>query len=188
MARPIGKNATLAPRAIAPATSVARVATGGADRSYQRLLDHAAIREGLDRYFYAIDSGKFALFREVFTEDAIADYAGGNLKLRGWRGIMEGMRDIVRGIPAASSNHFITSTQIRVRGDTAKSDTFGAIFVHKAAGKGAHGTVSALGVRYRDEWVRGPKGWRIRYRLHTRLWTCEGMPAGVAAKAAPRRR
>lgn len=162
--------------------------SGAASRRIRRLADEAEIRAGLEHYFYAIDAGKFSQFREVFTEDSIADYAGGRLKLRGWGGIMAGMREIVRGIPAASSNHFITSAHIRVAGDAAKSDTFGAIFVHKVNASSGQGMLSAMGVRYRDEWVRGPKGWRIRYRLHNRLWTCDDLPAGVAAKLAPRSR
>jgi hypothetical protein len=155
---------------------------GAADRRMQRLADQAEIREGLERYFYAIDAGRYALFRKVFTDDARADYAGGKLKLRGWRGIMEGMRAILRGMRNSSSNHFITATEISVKGDTAVSDTFGAIFVTQ--GGGVARTLTAMGVRYRDDWVRGREGWRIRYRRHDRLWTCEDLPAGVVAKVA----
>lgn len=149
--------------------------------------DRLEIREGLERYFYAIDAGRYALFSRVFTDDAKADYAGGKLKLEGCRGIMEGMRSVIRSMPKAASNHFITGADIVVRGDTATSDTFGAIFVHKQP-KEEVPVLSAMGVRYRDRWVRTVRGWRIHYRRHDRLWTCEGIPAGVAAKIVPGRR
>jgi hypothetical protein len=151
------------------------------------LADSMEIREGLERYFYAVDAGRYALFRRVFAEDAKADYAGGKLKLKGARGIADAMRSIIRGMPKVSSNHFITGTDIVVRGDTATSDTFGAIFTHTQP-KGQAPVLTAMGVRYRDRWVRTVKGWRITYRRHDRLWTCEGIPAGVAAKAVPARR
>lgn len=155
-----------------------------ADLRRQRAsADRLEIREGLERYFYAIDAGRYALFNRVFTDDAKADYAGGRLKLEGCRGIMEGMRSVIRGMPKAASNHFITGADIVVRGDTATSDTFGAIFVHKQP-KGEPPVLSAMGVRYRDRWVRTARGWRIQYRRHDRLWTCEGIPAGLVAKAA----
>ena len=98
---------------------------------------------------------------------------------------MEGMRGIVRGMPNVSSNHFITATEITVRGGTASSDTFGAIFVSQ--GRGAARMLTAMGVRYRDDWVHSDGGWRIRYRRHDRLWTCDGIPAAVAAAVKPQR-
>ena len=151
------------------------------------LADRMEIREGLERYFYAVDAGRYALFRQVFSEDAKADYTGGKLRLRGARGIMEGMRSIIRGMPKASSNHFITGTDIVVKGDSATSDTFGAIFVHTQP-KGQAPVLTAMGVRYRDRWVRTAKGWRISYRRHDRLWTCEGIQAGLLQKVAAKRR
>ncbi len=50
-------------------------------------------------------------------------------------------------------------------------------------GGGAAGTVISRGLRYKDDWVRTPQGWRIRYRLHTRTWNFETLavppaPAG----------
>lgn len=151
------------------------------------LADRLDIREGLERYFYAVDAGRYALFRRVFAEDAVADYAGGKLKLKGALGIMQGMRSIIRGMPRVSSNHFITGTDIVVKGDTATSDTFGAIFAHTQP-KGQAPVLTAMGVRYRDRWVRTAKGWRITYRRHDRLWTCEGIQAGVLEKVAATRR
>lgn len=150
-------------------------------------VDRFEIREGLERYFYAVDAGRYALFRQVFSEDAKADYAGGKLRLQGARGIMEGMRGIIRGMPKASSNHFITGTDIVVKGDSATSDTFGAIFVQTQP-KGQAPVLNAMGVRYRDRWVRTAKGWRINYRRHDRLWTCEGIQAGLLQTVAVTRR
>ena len=154
--------------------------TASETRALRMLLDQSAIRDVIELYNYSLDAGKFREFRNIFTSDARADYAGGLLKYSGWQGIMKGMRDNLRTGKISSSNHFITSVSIRVTGDTAKSDTF-AVAVGETKGKpDGSGAVVSLGLRYRDEWIRGAKGWRISYRLHTRSWKFETAVAAAA--------
>ena len=144
-------------------------------RALRLLLDQSAIREAIDRYFYCVDSRTFKAFSSVFTADSKSDYSGGLVRYEGWKGVMKGIDDTLRGGAISSSNHFTTSTRIRVQtgGDTASSDTHAGVFLMSEHGQGAAGTVIARGLRYKDEWVRTAQGWRIRYRLHTRTWTLE---------------
>jgi hypothetical protein len=159
-------------------------------KAVRALLDQAAIREVIDRYFYCVDSGTMSDFDQVFTPDAKADYNGGQVKFNSWREVRDGMAGNLRSWNASSGNHFTTSTRIIVKGDTAKADTHAAVFLMTERGQGLSGTIMARGLRYQDDLVRTPDGWRIKYRLHHRSWNFEtlGTPPSLGQAAKPARR
>lgn len=169
----------------------ARTAAGlsaGEARALRRLLDEAAIRAVIDDYFHCVDSRTLQGLKRVFTDDARYDFSGGLVRYDGWKGTAKGLEGTLRGGSISSSNHFASSTRIRVRGDTASSDTHAVVFLMSERSNGGAGTVISRGLRYKDEWVRTRQGWRVAYRLHARTWTAETLavpptlPAGKRAR------
>ena len=151
-------------------------------RALRVLMDKAAIREALENYYHAIDAHHVNDLTHIFTPDAKIDFSGGLVKYVGGRGMAKGIQDILKGGGISSSNHFSTSTRVSVSGDTAKSDSVSAVFLMSERAGGGTGTVIVRGLRYRDEWIRTPAGWRIRYRLHTRGWAFETLAVRPDAK------
>jgi hypothetical protein len=142
-------------------------------RALRVMMDKAAIRETLENYYHAIDAHHLNDLNNVFTPDAKIDFSGGLVKYVGGKGMIKGIQDILKGGGISSSNHFSTSTRVSVSGDTAKTDSVSAVFLMSERAGGGTGTVIVRGLRYRDEWIRTPAGWRIHYRLHTRGWAYE---------------
>ncbi len=156
-------------------------------RALRRLLDESAIRDVLDLYFHCVDSRTLAGLRGVFTDDARYDFSGGLVRYTGWKATAKGLEGTLSGGAISSSNHFTSSTRIRVSGDTATSDTHAVVFLMSERADGAAGTVISRGLRYKDEWVRTPRGWRISYRLHNRTWTAEAIAVRPVVPGKPRR-
>ena len=157
-------------------------------RALRRLLDEAAIREVLEYYFYCVDSRTLRGLESVFTADSKYDFSGGLVRYEGWKGAAKGLEGTLRGGGISSSNHLTTSTRIRIRGDTATSDSHGLVFLMSEREGGAAGTVISRGLRYKDDWLRTAQGWRIRYRLHTRSWNFETLavpPLPFKGRAKP---
>ena len=156
-------------------------------RALRRLLDESAIRDALELYFHCVDSRTLAGLRGVFTDDARYDFSGGLVRYTGWKGTAKGLEGTLRGGAISSSNHFTSSTRIRVSGDTATSDTHAVVFLMSERADGAAGTVISRGLRYKDEWVRTSQGWRIGYRLHNRTWTAEAIAVRSVVPGKSRR-
>ncbi len=127
--------------------------------------DLSLIQQVLVRYANAIDELDFDALSMVFTPDARASYGGGP-----W---LEGVEAIVAYISPlqnlAASFHFMGNMQIDVDGDRARSTT--RSLTHLIA---ADGVLHARALRYRDQLVRTPVGWRISERVHTAQWMWEG--------------
>ncbi|MBM3345313.1 MAG: nuclear transport factor 2 family protein [Betaproteobacteria bacterium] len=162
--------------------------SAGERRALRRLLDEAAIRSVIDDYFHCVDSRTLNGLGRVFTEDVRYDFSGGLVRYDGWKGTARGLENTLRGGSISSSNHFASSVRIRVRGDTAVSDTHAVVFLMSERSNGGAGTVISRGLRYKDEWVRTPRGWRIAYRLHARTWTAETLAVPPAAPPGKRMR
>ena len=123
--------------------------------------DRAAIRELLLRYARAVDARDLDVVQACFTPDA--DYRGA---------LASGtVADALVALPEAmgryrATRHAITSLTVDIDGDTARSS---------ADCTAQHwlpdGRCRTVGVRYHDELVRGPDGWRVARRDVERLWT-----------------
>jgi hypothetical protein len=157
-------------------------------RALRRLLDEAAIREVLEVYFHCVDSRTLGGLRAVFTDDAKYDFSGGLVRYIGWKGAANGLDATLKGGSISSSNHYTTSTRIKVSGDTATSDTHAMVVLMSERGNGAAGTAITRGLRYKDQWVRTARGWRIVHRQHNRTWTYESLAVRPAAPAGGRKR
>jgi ketosteroid isomerase-like protein len=116
--------------------------------------DREAIRELLLRYARGVDARDLALVRSCFVPGAA------------YRGALASgtIADALDALPAAMSRytatrHAITAQSLDIEGDTARSS---------ADCTAQHwlpdGSCRTVSVRYDDELVRGPAGWRISRR------------------------
>jgi 3-phenylpropionate/cinnamic acid dioxygenase small subunit len=127
----------------------------------QEIDDRIAIRELLLRYARGVDARDLALVASCFTPDA------------GYRGALAcgTIGDALAALPGAmgryaATRHLITGQVIELDGDVARSNA-----ECTAQHWLPNGDCRTVGVRYRDDLVRGPEGWRITRREVEELWT-----------------
>jgi ketosteroid isomerase-like protein len=123
--------------------------------------DRTAIRELLLRYARGVDARDASLVASCFTADAA--YRGA-LAAGTITDALTALGDAMRRYRA--TRHAITAQEVEVDGDSARS---------QADCTAQHwlpdGSSRTVAVRYHDDLVRGPDGWRIRRREVERLWT-----------------
>jgi ketosteroid isomerase-like protein len=127
----------------------------------QEIDDRVSIRELLLRYVRAVDARDLGLVASCFTPDA------------GYRGALAAgtIADALAALPAAmarytATRHTITGQSVEIDGDTAHSSA-DCTAQHWLPDGGCR----TVGVRYRDDLVRGADGWRITRRDVEHLWT-----------------
>ena len=126
--------------------------------------DRLEIMELLARYARGVDTKDWALWRDVFTEDAHVDYrsAGG----------VEGDRETVAQwleaslAPFPMTQHYITNVEIELDGDTARVR---AMFYNPMRFPGAE-DLSYCGGWYHHRMVRTPRGWRSQDLREENNW------------------
>lgn len=137
---------------------------------WQRLADEQAISALLYRYARAVDTKDWALYRSVFTDDAVIDYtsAGG----------IAGSRDEVADWLAAAftaipvSMHYITNIEIlELGGDHARVR---AMFYNPMQLPGSD-EPSYFGGNYHHDLVRTESGWRSAGLVEETRWRA-GLP------------
>jgi hypothetical protein len=151
----------------------------------QYLLDRAAIRDLLLRYFQGLDRCDPAQVRTCFTDDVQAHYDH-RPPARGIEEMMRGFRTFKR-IPESKlkmTTHFMGNLNITLlQGDVAETETNAIAFlVETDAGADI---VSMRSLRYLDRMRRQENGWRISDRIHTLDWSCQ-VPANFALTLADR--
>lgn len=130
----------------------------------QRIGDELAITALLNSYARAVDTKDWALYRSVFTEDAVIDYSSA--------GAIAGSRDEVADWLSAGfaaigmSMHYITNIEPTIDGDTARVR---AMFYNPMQLPGVDG-LSYCGGYYHHELVRSPDGWRSRSLREENVW------------------
>ena len=153
--------------------------TGPSDdiRTQQKVFDQAAIRDVLEKYFYGLDRRDFAALADCFTSDAYGEYDGGKTIHVGREAIIEALRGITQ---FTFSTHLPGSTMIDVDRDRAKTETTGVAFLVVDEG-GDKGRILVRGLRYIDDFVKTPEGWRICHRVHIPIWQYEvvSVPPGL---------
>jgi len=133
------------------------------------LADREAIRELLHRYALAVDRKQIDAVASCFTPDCAYEGALGTGT------IGHALRALELAFERyARTMHMIGTQELRIDGDTAHVETY-CVAYHVRMG-GGHLTV---GVRYLDDLVRGPDGWRIHRRVVRSDWTRDE-PAGPA--------
>ena len=127
------------------------------------LGDRQAIRDLVTRYACAIDRRDFDAVGACFTPDAETDYT----YFKGPIGeVLEKIRAGVGGF--AMTMHVLGNHLAEVHGDAATSETY-AVCYHRRAGV-PDGAQLVVAMRYLDDLVRTPEGWRIRQRRATVEW------------------
>lgn len=135
----------------------------------RKLLDQTAIRDVIGLYFYGLDRRDFVALAACFTSDANGEYFGGKTVLVGRDAIIEALRPITQ---FKFSTHLIGNMTIKVDGDRAKADTNAVAFL-VVDNDGGKGRILVRGLRYLDDLVQGPDGWRISHRVHIPNWQYE---------------
>lgn len=138
--------------------------------SADAMKDEAQIRWLIERYYVAIDAKDADLMRSCFTEDAKVVYHDGE----GDREIRLGNRDEVLAYLTAGtawngpSIHALSSTHVRSTHGVMESTSFAVAYLD------VKGKVLVRGLRYNDQFEKGPDGWRIRRRSHKAIWQFNG--------------
>ncbi|MGU3503237.1 nuclear transport factor 2 family protein [Mycobacterium sp. C31M] len=116
--------------------------------------DTPEIANLLTRYCRAVDSGKWALYRSLFTDDAHVDYSAAGL-------VVGSVDEAVAYLGRTSISvgmHYVTNIEATVDGDTA--DVIAMWF--NAVGLPGKDSTSFFGGRWHDTLVRADEGWRIQ--------------------------
>jgi ketosteroid isomerase-like protein len=133
----------------------------------QELSDHQEITQLLYRYGYAIDARDVGALADIFTPDAIVDYAvpGGAAlafpELQAW------LTDALASFRA--TQHAMASPLVTLAGDTAEAST-NVIATHVQVSHDGHEVAPVLHGVYRDRLARTPAGWRITHRRLKAIW------------------
>ncbi|MFV9634946.1 nuclear transport factor 2 family protein [Mycobacterium neumannii] len=111
------------------------------------------------RYATAIDSRRYSLLTEVFTDDAQVDYG----EIGQWTGGVEVAEFMAAAhVMAAHTMHRITNQAVDINGDSATLRTYVDALILLEDGTGAN----PVGY-YDDQAVRTADGWRIARRSYT---------------------
>ena len=129
--------------------------------------DRGAIVETLYLYARAIDAKDFALLDRVFTPDAIIHYdvPGGTRLPYG---------EMVAWLKNALSmfrmtQHVVTNPIVERHGSRTRSAAY-LTATHEQVGLDGRKTLFVDHGIYKDDWVKGPDGWRIRARRLQRFF------------------
>ena len=125
------------------------------------MSDHDDIVDLTVRYATAIDSRRYGLLTEVFTEDAMVDYG----EIGQWAGGAEIAQFMERAhVFAAHTLHRVTNQAVAIDGDSATVRTYVDALILLEDGSGAN----PVGY-YDDIAVRTAAGWRISRRAYTSI-------------------
>jgi 3-phenylpropionate/cinnamic acid dioxygenase small subunit len=131
----------------------------------QKVSDELEIASLLNKYARGVDTKDWALYRSVFTEDAVIDYSSATPIV----GSPQEVADMLSAGFAmiAWSMHYITNVELlEYDGDTA---TVRAMFYNPMQLPGMP-EVSTCGGYYHHEMVRTADGWRSRSLREENLW------------------
>jgi hypothetical protein len=122
------------------------------------LLDLAA------RYADAVDRRDFALLDAVFLPDGVLDTG---------RGVRDGLIEILAAMEGLrryeATAHVLGQQLADAAGDGARGVTY--CTAHHLADRDGSRTDTVMHIRYHDDFVRTPDGWRIRHRRLELQWT-----------------
>lgn len=127
--------------------------------------DQAAVVAVLHRYALACDERDFDGIRACFTPDARAEYSGVRLR-PGVGHVVEHLRAL-EAFPL--TQHVVGTAVVEVSGARARATSYATAHIVRPVGDGYE--VLHRGLRYDDELVWTPGGWRIRDRVHQALWS-----------------
>lgn len=132
------------------------------------LLDESAIRSVIARYAHHVDARSIPDIADCFVEDACFEGADGSVRAVGRAAISEFFEaafSTPRLAPPAASTQLMSNTVVDLDGDVAHAETQAlALLASRAEG------LVSRGLRYSDDLIRTPIGWRIAHRIHRCEW------------------
>lgn len=156
------------------------------DKDVRRLLDQAAIRELLGRYFHGLDRADYDEVRSCFTDDVVAQYDD-RPGVRGIEAIMGSFKTFRRMKDGSMriTTHFMGNLNfLSLEGNIAETETNAIAFlVHND--ETPAGQVAVRGLRYLDRLVHADGQWKIAVRRHTLDWSFQA-PADFSLAFAQR--
>jgi hypothetical protein len=128
------------------------------------MSDAFALRQLVERYAFGCDHRDEALLRSVFVDGAVL-----NVHRPEGTSTMRMYEDIAR-IPTGLARydqtfHFVGNHRADVDGDAATGETY--CIAHHVTGTDDF----VMTIRYEDQYVRTPEGWRMKQRDLRLLWT-----------------
>lgn len=130
--------------------------------------DVAAIIDVTIAYCWAIDTRDWEALGRVFVPDATAVF--GSRLLDGLDAITQRLERTLSRLD--SSQHTVSTHQVRVDGDTATSRCYvHAQHVRAAVATDGDGPLYVVAGRYDDQLVRTDDGWRIAHRTLVPMWS-----------------
>ena len=133
------------------------------DDALQAMLDHHEVSQVLYRYALMVDSKDFDGLRELFTDDATAEYVGRE-SLSGADAIVAWIEERTRD--SAWQHHLLSVYDVQVTGDHADAVTYHTS--HQT--KGDPDVVRLLVARYFDRLRRVDGTWRIEHKRMETGW------------------
>ena len=151
----------------------------------QTVIDRAAIKAVLARYFQGLDRGLADQVRSCFTDDVTA-YYDGREPVAGIDAMMASLNTFKRmaaGTMKATTHFMGTFNLNRLEGDVAETETYAIAYLVRAATP--QDRIAMRSLRYLDRLRRDNGEWRISERRHTLDWSCE-LQADFAVSLAQR--
>jgi hypothetical protein len=129
----------------------------------RELADRYAVSQLVKVYALGVDMRNYELSRSVFADDAFSE---GTLTTAR---IDEYLPTVFKGVlPYASTQHNITNQFITINGDQATMWSYAMALHFEEKGNGRQNL--HLGVQYRDQCQRYPRGWLIKSRKVKLQW------------------
>lgn len=135
----------------------------------QELADRYAISQLVKTYALGIDMRNYNLARSAFADDAFADGTLGAAQIDDY------LPKVYAGVlPYTATQHNITNQYITVNGDAALMWSYAIAYHFEQKDSGRQNLI--LGVQYRDQCRRTPKGWLIARRKVQLQWVDGPLP------------
>ncbi|MBC3841599.1 nuclear transport factor 2 family protein [Streptacidiphilus sp. 4-A2] len=134
----------------------------------REMSDRMEIQDLLVRYAHAVDTRDWALFRGLFTEDAVVDYTA----FGGPRGPVEQVVAFLDSVLPlfTATQHLVANCAIDLDGDRATARTMCHNPMALPAEAGAEPRLLVCGLWYRDTLLRTADGWRLRERAEDKAY------------------
>jgi hypothetical protein len=133
------------------------------------LADRYAVSQLVKVYALGIDMRDYNLARSVFADDAFAEGTLGAAK------VDEYLPKVYEGVlPYASTQHNITNQYVALDGDRATLLSYAVAYHFEDKNSERRNLI--LGVQYRDQCLRTPRGWLIKKRKVKLQWVDGPLP------------
>lgn len=138
-------------------------------------LDHFRISDLLSRYAHGVDRGDVAAVLACFSDDALAEYDSGAIRLHGH----EALERFFSGALTGPSTHLISNTVIELEGETARTSSSAIACLTRDAN-----LVKVRGLVYETRCRRHFDSWQITKLMHRSTWQFAA-PGGALGPFSP---